>query len=77
VKHRGWGKSTLVCLARIGQALFVNLPLYAWAYLSGDRPETLGRTSLLWRAVGYVREYVFLLAPNIFPQKSFFAPLEA
>jgi GT2 family glycosyltransferase len=76
VRHRGWGKTTFLCLARIGQALAVNLPLLVWAYLSGDRPEALGRESLLWRAVGYTREYLFLLAPGIFPQKRFFAPLE-
>lgn len=76
VKHKGWGRATFFCIARIGQALLVNVPLLVWASVRGDGPEALGRSSLLWRAVGYAREFLFLVAPNVFTQRRFFAPLQ-
>ena len=75
-KEGGRTKLVLLCVARIGQALLVNIPLLFWAYLFGDDAEVLGRKCLLWRAVSYTRETLYLLAPRVFPQEGFFARLE-
>ena len=75
-RQLGRRKTLLLCVARIGQALLVNMPLLVWAYLLGDRAGILGRKCLLWRAVAYTRGTLFLLAPRLFPQKGFFAALE-
>lgn len=75
-KKWGLGGTILACIARIGQALLVNLPILFCAYLSGDDAEVLGRKCLLWRAVGYTRKTLFLIAPHLFQQERFFAGLE-
>lgn len=69
-------KMVLLCLARIGQALLLNIPCLLLAYLKNNEAETLDRKCLLWRAVGYTRQSLKLLAPRIFAQKGFFASLE-
>jgi len=78
INYREWGlvKTTLACIARMGQAVLVNMPLLFWTYLSGDDVERLGRKCLLCRAVGYMRQTVYLLAPGLFTQKRFLAQLE-
>jgi len=75
-KHLGRWKTVLSCLARIGQALVVNLPLLFLACLSGNQPEIMDRKALLWRAVGYSRRILFLIAPRVFSQVRFFNRLE-
>ena len=75
-KQRGRGETTLLCIARIGQALLVNMPLLILACLTDDSAETLARKCLLWRTVGYARETLFRLGPRLFPQKRFFAAME-
>ena len=76
--YKEWGivKTTLACIARMGQALFVNLPCLFWSYLVNDHAEILGRKCLLWRAVSYMRCTLDLLAPQLFPQERFFSGLE-
>jgi glycosyltransferase involved in cell wall biosynthesis len=78
IDWKRWGrlKTVLACLARIGQALLVNLPLLFIAFLTGNTPEILDRKALLWRAVGYIRRTLFLLAPRVFSQKRFLGRLE-
>jgi hypothetical protein len=73
-----WGitKTTLACIARIGQALLVNMPLLLWAYLIANHAEILGRKCLLWRAVAYTRKTLFLITPIIFRQDRYFTRLE-
>ena len=78
IDWKRWGrlKTVLACLARIGQALLVNLPLIFWAFVRGNKPEILDRKALLWRAVGYIRRTLFLLAPRVFSQERFLGRLE-
>jgi len=78
IDWKRWGrlKTVLACLARIGQALLVNLPLLFIAFLTGNQPEILDRKALLWRAVGYIRRTLFLLAPRVFSQERFLSRLE-
>lgn len=71
-KQMGRLKTSLLCLARIGQALLVNLPYLLLAYLKSENAEILDRKCLLWRAVGYTRRTMHLLAPELFPQTLFF-----
>jgi glycosyltransferase involved in cell wall biosynthesis len=78
IDNKEWGraKTVLACVARIGQALLVNVPLLLWAYLLRDQAEMSGRRCLIWRAVAYARETLVLVAPRLFPQNGFFAALE-
>ena len=68
-KQWGRGKTLLACVARIGQALLVNMPLLVWAYLSNDRTEFLGRKCLIWRAIAYTR--CFFLRRSYSPRNAF------
>jgi len=78
IDWKRWGglKTVQACLARIGQALLVNLPLLFWAFVRGNQPEILDRKALLWRAEGYIRRTLFLLAPGVFSQERFLGRLE-
>lgn len=64
------------CLARVGQAALINLPLYWKARLTGRSDEAIGRRLLLWRCEGYVRKTISVLMPKRFPQVDFFRWLE-
>jgi glycosyltransferase involved in cell wall biosynthesis len=75
-KRWGRGKTLLSAVARTGQSLLVHLPLFLWYLLSRNRKLFLDRRSLLYRAQGYIRKTLSLLAPNIFIQKYFFSKVE-
>lgn len=75
-KNWGPGKTLLICVARIGQGLLVNMPLLLLAYIKRDKAEILDRQLLLLKAVGYIRKTLFLIAPQVFTQESFFARME-
>jgi len=72
----GSGKILLLCIARIGQAILVNIPCLLFAYLKNDKTNIFDRKCLLWRASGYIRHCLFLVAPNLFPQEHFFCQLK-
>lgn len=76
--YREWGLAgtAFACIARIGQALLVNLPRLLWAYLTRDRASLLARKALLWKSVGYTRKTFLLIAPGLFPQEHFFDRFE-
>ena len=75
-KQFGRGKTLFLCIARIGQALLINVPFLLLAYLRRDRVEAIDRKCLLWQAAGYTRRTVHLLAPEMFPQEGFFSRIE-
>lgn len=75
-KHLGRRQVLALCIARIGQALLVNVPSLLMACLRRDQVEIIDRTCLLWRAEGYTRQCLFLIAPNVFSQKRFMTALE-
>jgi len=75
-KRSGMIKTTLSAIARIGQAVLVHIPVLLWAKLQGDRAKVLDRQALLWRAVGYCRRTLQLLAPHLFAQEQFFSRVE-
>ena len=76
--YKEWGITCLLllCIARIGQALLINLPLLCWGYLKRYDEEILSRKCLLSRALGYTRETLYLIAPLLFPQERFFNRFE-
>jgi GT2 family glycosyltransferase len=72
-----WGlvKSTITCLARIGQAALVNFPLLLLAYILGNKADVIGRKCLLLRAWGYLRESLYLVSPWVLSQEMYFSRL--
>ena len=74
--ERGCTCLFLLCIARLGQALLINLPLMCLGYLKRYDGETLSRKCLLWKGVGYTRKTLFLIAPRLFQQERFFNRLE-
>lgn len=75
-KRMGGVKTTLSCIARLGQALLINFPLLLRANIQKDKSEILDRTALLWRAVGYLRKTLQMIAPKLFAQENFFSQVE-
>ncbi len=78
IDWRRWGgmKTLMACVARIGQALLVNIPLFLVAYIQRDLPEIQDRKALLWRAVAYSQKTLSLLSSRLFGQDSYFSKLE-
>lgn len=62
--------------ARLVQALAINVPMYVAARFRGRRAEALDRHTLLWRAEGYVRTALWLIAPQLFVQQRFFHEMD-
>ncbi len=75
-KRWGMARTTLACVARIGQAVLINLPCALAARARGDRRALRDREVLLWRAQGYVRKTLQMLMPSLCAQKKFFAGVE-
>jgi glycosyltransferase involved in cell wall biosynthesis len=73
---RGKGKMAFLCVARIGQALIVNIPRLLIAVVSGDRGKVVETKCLLWRAKTYVRHALRTLAPKLFAQEKFYENLQ-
>jgi GT2 family glycosyltransferase len=72
----GCGRTMVLCVARMGQALFVNVPRLLLARLHRDKAEALDCECRLWRAVGYTRCTLRLFAPKMFAQGDFFRRIE-
>jgi len=75
-KAFGWVRFLAMFAARIGQATLVFFPSLVRARLTGDDVEVLGSTCLMWRAGGYFRTGLNILAPSIFRQESFMNEME-
>ena len=75
-KHKGRLFTAAACCARVGQALLINLPRLGLSRAAGKSAAVLDRQALLWRAAGYARKTLQLLAPDIFPQEKFFSRVE-
>ncbi len=78
IDEKRWSllRAALGGVARVGQALLVNLPLMIKAKIQKNKSETLDRQALLWRAVGYNRRILRSLAPRLLRQEAFFAKVE-
>jgi hypothetical protein len=68
-----WGlaKTVLNCVARVGQATIINMPLFLLAYLLRDKEKVFERKYLMTRLAGYIHHTLYRLAPNVFPLKGF------
>jgi hypothetical protein len=75
-KQRGAFGLAGLCALRVAHALCVNVPLMVLARMRGDEGEALGRRTLLWRAEGYTRRTLTILAPRWFPQRAFYESLD-
>ena len=75
-KKRGKGKTLLLSVGRIGQAVLVTTPALALALLRRDQPRLGDLRCRLWRTQAHVRQTLQLLAPTLFAQRRFFAQLE-
>jgi GT2 family glycosyltransferase len=75
---RDWGSALFlfVLVARLIQALCVNFPRLVIGKLRHAADQVQQARCLLWKAEGYVRFSLFLLAPKLFPQQAFFSQLE-
>ena len=69
-------RMVLLSIARAGQAALVHLPLLIRGWMRRTPGAVLGRKTRLWRAEGYLRKTLALLAPRAFPQSKFFKSLE-
>jgi len=76
LKRFGVFRTTLLAIARVGQAFMVNMPLLLWAQIKGDTARVFDRLALLWRVVGYIRKTLQAIAPNILAQEIFFSKVE-
>jgi len=70
-KQFGYGRTLVLCVARIGQALLVNVPRLLLAHLRRNKGEATDCKCLLWRAAGYAHCALHLLAPEMFAQDGF------
>ena len=70
---RGPAVTLPMCVARAAKAVLVAFPVLVLALVSGDERKALEKRCALWRAEGYARRCLFLVAPRVFPQKRFFA----
>ncbi len=75
-RQYGIAFNLLVCVARIGQAILINVPKFLWAEKTGNRAETLGRRCLLQRSVAYTRQTLRHVSLRFFSQKLFFKGYE-
>lgn len=74
-KYKGIAKMLFFLLARMGQAILINLPLLLIAQIGQNPKEALDRKCLLWQAIGYVRRGLFFISPRLFAQEQFFTNL--
>ena len=75
-KNSGRAKMFSCLVARIGQAIVVNLPLLVASVLTRNATESLDRKCLLWRALGYAGGTASVAAPRLFEQAHFYSRLE-
>jgi GT2 family glycosyltransferase len=71
-RHKGRLRLFLGLVRRIFRSCARDIWFLLIALLLGDKSRQLDRKCKLWRAIGYVRGSVTLLAPGIFGQKIFF-----
>ena len=73
-RHRGGARTTLLCIARVCQALLWAMPRLVLTRLSRvDWSTVLDLKIVAWTTEGYVRKVLLLMAPHWFSQKQFFS----
>lgn len=78
VDCKNGGRARMLCrfIARIGQAAFVNLPIFVFSVLTRNATQSLDRKCLLWRALGYACATAPLAVPGLFSEAHFLPRLE-
>ena len=72
----GLFKTTVFALARIGRAKLLHIPRLVAAIVRGDAAAAADTRCLIWRAAGYGRTTLAMLAPRLFAQERFFEQLD-
>ena len=75
-KRHGRLVLAMLCLARVAQALLVAVLKLIWGWVRSDPGKVLGQRMRLWRAEGYARRTLAILAPAWLRQERYFAYLE-
>ncbi len=74
--ERGAVRIAAIAAARLAHAALVALPRGLWFRARGQTGSALGDACLAWRAWGYFRTALRLIAPRLFPQRAFMERLE-
>jgi GT2 family glycosyltransferase len=64
-----------LCLARIGQAIIIHIPLLLFGLIRRNRVKVQEYLCLLSRAEGYTRKTISLIAPTFLPQSRWWGSL--
>ncbi len=75
-RQQGAARVAAMAIARLTHAALVAAPRAAWSLAVGRPGAALGDACLAWRAWGYARTALTLLAPRAFPQRAFLERLE-
>jgi len=75
-RERGAARVMAIAAARLGHAALVAVPKSLWFKGRGQDGKALGDACIAWRAWGYFRAALHLLAPRMFPQRQFLERLE-
>jgi GT2 family glycosyltransferase/peptidoglycan/xylan/chitin deacetylase (PgdA/CDA1 family) len=75
-RRKGLAATWGLCCLRVAQAALLHWPRWCWARFRHDETSELGRRIQLWRAEGYLRATLSMIAPRWFAQRSFFEWLE-
>ena len=75
-KTRGRMIMLVLGAGRTVKALLFHLPRLVAAILSGNAAAALEQRCYLWRAVGYLRQGLYLMVPWLFRQRRFFTGLK-
>jgi hypothetical protein len=75
-KKKGILRVLVICMARIGKNLLVNLPILALSSISNDNSEAIGQKCLILRTKGYFNFTLQAIAPKLFSQAKFFSNIE-
>jgi glycosyltransferase involved in cell wall biosynthesis len=73
--HEGRWKMLFFLVARIGQAILINLPMLCIAVMRRNTKDLRDRRYQLWQAIGYTRKALSFISSRLFAQEDFFARL--
>ncbi len=74
-KNKGKNRMFLMGIARVGQAMLINIPILLLEWVKRNKKGMIDRKCLIWRAIGYSRQCVCFASPKLFSQRRFFETL--
>ncbi len=75
---KNFGRARLLgaFVARVGQTMFINVPLWLFGILTRNGSHSLDRENLLWRALGYACGTACITAPGVVKHSNLLSRLE-